>query len=211
MARKPIFEDTSIIIDAAFNIIKDEGLNNFSTRRLASELKVSKNAVSNYLSTKEDIIKKVVEKFYMLFTQNVLEKIKTEEEYYKNNLFDLYIIFADVLYDMISEYGDVYKIATRDFNKVFEQNIKIEDKFKLVFPIYSFLNDDFKYNDHPELNTQDSLDKHDLLTMLMINMNTIELNRTNKIGKEEHMRLFRKAFYLITEKNRELISICKIS
>ncbi len=200
MARKPIFEDTSIIIDAAFNIIKDEGLNNFSTRRLASELKVSKNAVSNYLSTKEDIIKKVVEKFYILFTQNVLEKIKTEEEYYKNNLFDLYIIFADVLYDMISEYGDVYKIATRDFNKVFEQNINIEDKFKLVFPIYSFLIGDFIFNDHPELNTQDSMDKHDLLTMLMLNMNIIELNRTNKIGKEEHMRLFRKAFYLITEK-----------
>ncbi len=203
MARKPIFEDTSIIIDAAFNIIKDEGLNNFSTRRLASELKVSKNAVSNYLSTKEDIIKKVVEKFYILFTQNVLEKIKTEEEYYKNNLFDLYIIFADVLYDMISEYGDVYKIATRDFNKVFEQNINIEDKFKLVFPIYSFLIGDFIFNDHPELNTQDSMDKHDLLTMLMLNMNIIELNRTNKIGKEEHMRLFRKAFYLITEKKQE--------
>ena len=111
---------------------------------------------------------------------------------------------------MISEYGDVYKIATRDFNKVFEQNINIEDKSKLVFPIYSFLIGDFIFNDHPELNTQDSMDKHDLLTMLMLNMNIIELNRTNKIGKEEHMRLFRKAFYLITEKkNRRLISICK--
>ena len=200
MARKPIFDDTGIIIDTAFDIIKDEGFDNFSTRILAAKLKVSKNAVSNYISTKEELLKEVVKKFYTIFTERVLDKIKTKEEYYKNNLLDLYLVFADVLYDMILEHGDVYKIATRDFCKTFEQNITIDDKFKLIFPVYTLLIENFKYQDYPEFTDEDYIEKQDLLTMLMINMNTIELNRENKIGKEEHMRLFRKAFYLITEK-----------
>ena len=203
MPRKPIFSDTGIIIDTAFDIIKNEGLNSFSTRKLASRLKVSKNAVSNYISTKEEIIKKVVEKFYILFTERVLEKIKTKEEYYKKNLLDLYLIFADVLYDMILENGDVYKIAALDFYKTFDYNTKIEEKFKLVFPVYTLLIDNFRFQDYPEFNDNDYIEKQDLLTMLMLNMNTIELDRENKIGKEEHMRLFKKAFYLITEKTAD--------
>ena len=201
MARKPIFDDTGIIIDTAFDIIRDQGLNNFSTRKLAAELKVSKNAVSNYISTKEEILEEVVKKFYSIFTERVLEKTKEKEEYYKHNLLDLYIIFADVLYDMILEHGDVYKIATRDFCKTFEQDTKIEEKFKLVFPVYKLLVDNFRYEDYPEFSNQDFIEKQDLLTILMLNMNTIELNRENKMGKEEHMRLFRKAFYLIIEKD----------
>ncbi len=199
MPRKPIFDNTDIIIDTAFNIIREEGFYNFSTRRLASKLEVSKNAVFNYLKTKEDIINKVVEKFYTIFVENVLKMIKNNEDHYKKNLFDIYLIIADVLYDMVLEYGDVYKIAIRDFNKTFEPETTTENKFKLLFPVFTFLIDDFKYTEYKEFTEQDFLDKHHLLIVLIINMNTIELNRETKIGKDEYMRLFRKAYSLVME------------
>ena len=197
MPRKPIFSNSDIIIDTAFDIIKDEGFYNFSTRKLASRLKVSKNAVFNYIDTKEDLIDKVVEKFYSIFINNVLDMIKNNKDHYKKNFFDLYLIIADVLYDMVIEYGDIYKIAIRDFNKTFEPNTEIGNRFKMIFPVFSSIIDNFKYSSYKEFTAQDFLDRHHILVVLLINMNTIELNRNMKTGKEEYMRLFRKAYSLI--------------
>jgi AcrR family transcriptional regulator len=202
MPRKPIFKDNNIIIDTAFEIIKDDGFKNFTTRKLASNLGVSKNAVFNYFPTKEDIITKVVEKFFNIMTKNVLEKIKTKKNYYKENLFYLYPVYADILYDMVIRYGDVYKLAHRDFLKTFEKNTAIEIKFKLFAPIFSFLFENFKFTDYPMFNSQDFLDKNHLLFMFLSSMDITESNRTNKIGKDEHMRLFHKAWLLITEKSK---------
>ncbi len=94
---------------------------------------------------------------------------------------------------------DVYKLAIRDFNQTFEPDTAVENKFRLLFPVFNSLIDDFKYTEYKEFTEQDFLDKHRLLIGLLIAMNTIELNRETKVGKEEYMRLFRKAYSLITE------------
>ena len=201
MPRKPLFKDKEIIIEKAFELIKNQGFNNFTTRNLAHELNVSKNAVFNYFNNKEEIINKVIDKFYNILNTQIIKIISENKDYYKDNLMDIFILYADILYDMVLENGDIYKLVVRDNINFYENNISTEEKYIRTFPIYDFLYENFSYEEHMHFTTQDTIDKRYILTLLMDKMFTVELNRKSKTGKDEFMRLYKKAFYMITEEN----------
>jgi AcrR family transcriptional regulator len=61
MGRPPRLSPDSIV-DAALSLVDDEGLEGFSTRRLAERLKVAGPSLYNHFATKEDILEAVADR-----------------------------------------------------------------------------------------------------------------------------------------------------
>ena len=58
MARKKAIFDKQEIVDASFHVIKSEGNEAFSARRLATELNISSMTVYNYYKNIDEIKKR---------------------------------------------------------------------------------------------------------------------------------------------------------
>jgi AcrR family transcriptional regulator len=52
-------DDMAVVVDAAIGLIEKDGIEEFSTRRLAAALKISAMTLYNYFSDREDILKEV--------------------------------------------------------------------------------------------------------------------------------------------------------
>ena len=199
MGRKQVFDNTELIVNTAFNLIKDEGFKSFSTRRLAIELGISKTTAYNYLKSKESIIEEVVAKAIKIYHSAILQLIN-KKKYQVTDIFELLLVRAEVIYDFVIEFRDIYKLTNRQISSViYDKDLSLEQRFGHVGSLYTKVFPEYRDDMNKLFPSQDILDKHQLLTVLINNLAVIEMDRKNKIGKNKHMELVGKSWSLITE------------
>lgn len=199
MGRKQTFDNIDDIVDCAFDLISREGFSSFSTRKLASSLGISKNTAYNYLKNKEDIIFRVVEKAKKIFYENTYE-LARDRHCSTVDALDLILLFAEVLYDFMISYRDIYKLAYREMSVCYEKGASLEERFMFFIPLFRHFIRDFDIVTNEDFAREEFISKFHFLETLINGLVTIELNRTEKIGKESYMGEVANAWQLITGK-----------
>ncbi|HET7838642.1 MAG TPA: TetR/AcrR family transcriptional regulator [Rectinemataceae bacterium] len=67
--------DTSVVVEAAIALIETKGFDEFSTRRLAAELRISAMTLYNYYDNRDAILKETVLRGFQIFWEGLPEKI----------------------------------------------------------------------------------------------------------------------------------------
>ncbi len=80
MARKKIIFEKQKIVDTSFHIIKSEGNEAFSARRLATELNISSMTVYNYYKNIDEIKKEVIIKGFNILYKMIFHDMENKKE-----------------------------------------------------------------------------------------------------------------------------------
>ncbi len=75
MGRGKKIVDTSVVVEAAVALIETSGFDEFSTRRLAAELRISAMTLYNYYDNRDAILKETVLRGFQIFWEGLPEKI----------------------------------------------------------------------------------------------------------------------------------------
>ncbi len=105
MARKKLIFDRQKIIDSSFNIILNEGIDAFTARRLALELKISSMTVYNYYKNIDEIKKEVVIRGFSILYKMFFNAMQEQERLStKDYIKRLCRIFATSMINFAREY-----------------------------------------------------------------------------------------------------------
>jgi AcrR family transcriptional regulator len=123
MARKKLIFDRQKIIDSSFNIILNEGIDAFTARRLALELKISSMTVYNYYKNIDEIKKEVVIRgfsiLYKMFFNAMQEQEKSST---KDDIKRLCRIFATSMINFAREYKEIYVLMFTEHGSKFRKD-----------------------------------------------------------------------------------------
>ncbi len=186
VGRKHSLENTDVIVECAYELIRTEGFSSFSTRRLAAKLDVSKTTAYNYLPNKEEIIEKVVARAKVIFHQG-LEELAADRNYAIVDLFDCLLAAAEALYIFVKENGDIFKLMFRGFNPHFEGGLSALERIAYLRPVFARLLPDYDGPEHAGLLTEEKLDKYYFISVMVFELCLIELNRVTKIEHKAFM------------------------
>lgn len=106
------------IIDTAYEIVKNEGLESVNARRIAKELKSSIQPVFHNFATMEELNKAVYEKIYNTYKDYIMDCKNKEKAYKEMGL--SYIKFA-------KDYPEFFKIIFMKETKLNAENFMMED------------------------------------------------------------------------------------
>lgn len=109
MARKKLIYDRQKIIDTSFDIILNEGIDAFSARRLAAELKISSMTVYNYYKNIEEIKKEVVIRGFNILYKMFFNAMQEQERLSTtDDIKRLCRIIAISMINFAREYKEIY-------------------------------------------------------------------------------------------------------
>jgi len=107
MPREKKIPNPTDIIDAAFNIIDEEGFSTFSARRLAARLDVAHMTVYNYYS-REYILGAVIKRGFILIHQLIDNKIIRHMKENRDPV-EIYLIIAENLMVFADKHPHLYR------------------------------------------------------------------------------------------------------
>jgi AcrR family transcriptional regulator len=100
--------DTSIVVEAAIALIEERGFDEFSTRRLAAELRISAMTLYNYYDNRDAILKETVLRGFQIFWEGLPDKIDECYESCSNPL-RVYSVLAEHLIDFAVARPNLYR------------------------------------------------------------------------------------------------------
>jgi AcrR family transcriptional regulator len=133
MSRKRIFFDKITIINKSFQIIKEEGLESFSARRLAAELKISPMTVYNYYKNLDEIKKEVIIKGFNIFYKKISRDLEKEKDNFSvNDLTRLIRLFAINMLSFAQENKGIYLLMFGEESYKFRKEHEVRPFFNFL-------------------------------------------------------------------------------
>jgi AcrR family transcriptional regulator len=143
MARKKLIFDRQKIIDTSFAIILNEGIEAFSARRLALELKISSMTVYNYYKNIDEIKKEVIIQGFNLLYKMFFRAMKCKEKLSTtDDIKHLCRTFAVNMINFAHEYKEIYLLMFTEHGSKFRK----DHETRLFYNFFPQLADRIKLN-----------------------------------------------------------------
>lgn len=110
MPNKKVISGKKEIVDAAFRLVREEGAQALSIRRLAKAMNVSYATFYAYVRNSEEIKKEVVLEGFRILYQKALGAIRQAVEHDNADYRESCAVLAETLYAFAGEYSGVYHI-----------------------------------------------------------------------------------------------------
>lgn len=126
MVRRRVILDKQQIIDTSFGIIKNEGVESFTARRLARELNISPMTVYNYMKNIDEIKKEVIKKGLSILYKMIFQMIESKEkDLEKEGVKLLCKILAINMMKFALENKEIYSLMLTEYGHKFRNDPEI--------------------------------------------------------------------------------------
>lgn len=175
MGRNKILHDKHQIIDTASMIVKNEGIEALSARRIASELGVSSMTMYNYVSNIDEVKRELMIRGYNELFRDITQKLALKEKKQRTGVSAFIKIYAEQFYEYGARHRNLMKFMLGEGYTKFYADVELR---LFVNPLQSF----YKY----------SKDRHyKLACRICEDMMFFELkkyiNGINSLSKEEFL------------------------
>lgn len=135
MAREKVLHDKNEIIEVAFNIVEDEGLEHLSIRHVAKQLGISSMTIYNYIENFKIIKKEIIIKGFDLLYDQIYSALKELD--FPVNARSFCMVIALETFRFAQIHREVFLLMFSNEQKVYRNDAEIR-------PFYAFLQNFFK-------------------------------------------------------------------
>lgn len=109
MARSKAIYDKRVIIDKAFEIVQEQGVEALTARNIAKALKVSPMTLYNYVKNIREIEKEIIIKGFNILYRSVFEDLLANKEKMKTSGIEtICLLMAENMIDFAKNYEGIY-------------------------------------------------------------------------------------------------------